>query len=118
VYSDALIFGAGNSYIDRIIAPCVGALGDRERISAPAQLFLRDNAMRKRRQRSTQYRHRFNQLEPLEERLVQHAKRLREEANWLPAGVVREAVIRRAEQAEAGAHMSQWLRLPASESKA
>ncbi len=58
--------------------------------------------MRKRRPRSTQYRHRVNQLQPLEERLVQHAKRLREEASWLPVGVVREAVIRRAEQAETG----------------
>jgi hypothetical protein len=73
--------------------------------------------MRERRQRSTQYRHRFNQMQPLEERLIQHATRLREEARWLPAGVVREAIIRRAEQAETGAHMSQWLRLPASESK-
>jgi len=74
--------------------------------------------MRQQRRRSTQYRHRFNQLQPLEERLIQHATQLREEANWLPAGVVREAIIRRAEQAETGAHMSQWLRLPAPESKA
>jgi hypothetical protein len=74
--------------------------------------------MRKQKERSTQYRHRFNQMQPLEERLIQHAARLREEARWLPAGVVREAIIRRAEQAEAGAHMSHWLRLPASESKA
>ena len=57
-------------------------------------------------------------MQPLEERLIQHATRLREEAGWLPAGVVREAIIRRAEQAETGAHMSLWLRLPASESKA
>ena len=55
-------------------------------------------------------------MQPLEERLIQHATRLREEARWLPGGVVPEAIIS-AEQAETGAHMSQWLRLPASESK-
>jgi len=31
---------------------------------------------------------------------------------------VREAILRRAEQAETGAHMSQWLRLPGSKSDA
>jgi hypothetical protein len=65
--------------------------------------------MRKRRHRSTQYGHRFNQKQPLEERLVEHATRLREEAKALPPGVVREAILRRAEQAETGAHMTQWL---------
>jgi hypothetical protein len=64
-----------------------------------------------------QYGHRFTQEKLLEERLVEHATRLREEAKTLPPGVVREAILKRAEQAETGAHMSQWLRLPASESK-
>ena len=74
--------------------------------------------MRKRRHRSTQYRHRFTQKQPLEERLVEHATRLREEAKALPPGVVREAILRRAEQAETGAHMTQWLRSPESKSNA
>jgi hypothetical protein len=65
-----------------------------------------------------QYRHRFTPTQPLEERLVEHATRLREEAKALPHGAVREAILRRAEQAETGAHMSQWLRLPDSKSNA
>jgi hypothetical protein len=59
-------------------------------------------------------RNRFSQFQPLEERLVEHSTRLREEAKTLPPGVVRKAILRRAEQAEAGAHMSQWLRVPGS----
>ena len=61
-------------------------------------------------------RHRFTQIQPLEERLVEHATRLREEAKALPPGAVREAILRRAEQAETGAHMSHWLRLPGPKS--
>ena len=74
--------------------------------------------MQKRRHCSTQYRHRFNQKRPLEERLVEHATRLREEAKALPPGVVREAILRRAEQAETGAQLTQWLRSPESKSNA
>ena len=74
--------------------------------------------MRKRRHRSTQYQHRFNQKQLLEERLVEHATRLREEAKALPSGIVRDAILRRAEQAETGAHMTQWLRSPESKSNA
>jgi hypothetical protein len=57
-------------------------------------------------------RRHFTQTQPLEERLVKHATRLREEAKALPLGAAREAVLRRAEQAETGADMSQRLRLP------
>ena len=63
-------------------------------------------------------RHRFTQIQPLEERLVEHATRLREEAKALPPGAVREAILRRAEQAETGAHMTQWLRSAESKSSA
>jgi hypothetical protein len=54
----------------------------------------------------------FNSVQTLEERLADEAKRLREEAKLLPAGVVRDAALRRARQAETGSHMSQWLRSP------
>jgi hypothetical protein len=63
--------------------------------------------MKKRRSRG-----KHNQ--PLEERLIEHSTRLREEAKTLPPGAVRAAILRRAEEAEVGAHMSQWLRLPGS----
>ena len=59
-------------------------------------------------------RNRFPRHQPLEERLFEHSMRLREEAQTLSPGAVRTAILRRADQAEAGAQMSQWLRLPGS----
>jgi hypothetical protein len=57
-------------------------------------------------------RHRFKKIASLEERLDEEAKRLREEAKLLPPGMAREQAIRKARQAEVGAHMSEWLRSP------
>ena len=57
-------------------------------------------------------RRRFKQTKSLEERLAQEAKRLREQAKLLPPGAVREALLRRARQAETGSHMSEWLSSP------
>lgn len=57
-------------------------------------------------------RHRVKQSQSLEERLAEEAKRLRAEADLLPPGAVREAVLRKARQAETGSHMSEWLRSP------
>ena len=47
-----------------------------------------------------QKRNRSKQTKSLEERLAEHATRLREEAKALPRGAAREAVLRRAAQAE------------------
>jgi hypothetical protein len=57
-------------------------------------------------------RRRFKQTVSLEERLSQEAKRLREQAKLLPPGAEREALIRKARQAETGSHMSEWLSSP------
>ena len=57
-------------------------------------------------------RRRFKQTDQLEDRLAEEAKRLREEAKALPPGAERDDVLRRARQAETGAHMSEWLRSP------
>jgi hypothetical protein len=57
-------------------------------------------------------RRRFKQIMSLEERLADEAKHLREEAELLPPGPSREAVLRRARQAETGSHVSEWLRSP------
>jgi hypothetical protein len=57
-------------------------------------------------------RRRFKQTRSLEERLSEEAKRLREEAELLPPGAVREALLRKARQAETGSHMSEWLSSP------
>jgi hypothetical protein len=54
-------------------------------------------------------RRRFKHTQSLEERLAEEAKRLREEAKLLPPGAVREALLRKARQAETGSHMSEWL---------
>ncbi|HEV2157119.1 hypothetical protein [Bradyrhizobium sp.] len=59
-----------------------------------------------------QRRRRFKQTVPLEERLAEEAKRLREKARSLPPGPQREDALRRARQAETGSHMSEWLRSP------
>jgi hypothetical protein len=56
---------------------------------------------------------RFEQAETdLERRLAEEAKRLREAAELLPPGAVRDAALRRARQAETGSHISGWLRSP------
>ncbi|WP_080752047.1 hypothetical protein [Bradyrhizobium japonicum] len=57
-------------------------------------------------------RRRFKQTTSLEDRLAEEARRLREEAELLPHGPVRDAAIRRARQAETGSHINQWLRSP------
>lgn len=54
----------------------------------------------------------FEQTDTLERRLSGEAERLREQTKLLPPGAVRDAALRRARQAETGAHMSEWLRSP------
>lgn len=46
---------------------------------------------------------------PLEERLAEEAKRLRARAKTLPPGERREEMLKKAEQAEVGVHMSKFL---------
>ena len=55
-------------------------------------------------------RRRFKQAVSLKQRLIEEAKRLREEAKLLPPGPDRDILIRKARQAETGSHMSEWLR--------
>jgi hypothetical protein len=52
------------------------------------------------------------QLQPLQERLAEEAKRLREKAKSLRPGTAREALIRKARQAETGSHLTEWLSSP------
>lgn len=62
--------------------------------------------------RAMQPRRRIKQTLSLEERLAEEARRLREEAELLPHGPVRDEALRKARQAETGSHMSEWLRSP------
>ena len=57
-------------------------------------------------------RRRFKQMNNLEDRLAAEAARLRQQAKGMKPGVARDQVLRRAQQAETGAHVSGWLRSP------
>ena len=57
-------------------------------------------------------RHRFIQTKSLKVRLLEEAQTLREQARMLPFGPVRDAALTKARQAEAAAHMDDWLRSP------
>ena len=57
-------------------------------------------------------RRRTKHTQSLEERLAEEARRLRTEAKLLPPGAERDALIRKARQAETGSHMSEWLTSP------
>ncbi|MET3337284.1 hypothetical protein ABIF61_005808 [Bradyrhizobium japonicum] len=63
-----------------------------------------------------QLRRRIKQTTSLEERLSEQALRLRDEAKSLPPGIERERAIRKARQAETGAHISEWLNSPGLQS--
>nr|WP_247307424.1 hypothetical protein [Bradyrhizobium sp. 48] len=54
----------------------------------------------------------FNQIDPLDARLSEEAKRLRKQAQGTPPGIEREQLLRRARQAETAARMSEWLSSP------
>ncbi|MTV13021.1 hypothetical protein FDV58_24080 [Bradyrhizobium elkanii] len=51
-------------------------------------------------------------IQTLEERLAGQAKELRERARAMPAGVEREALLKRAKQTKAGSKKSEWLLSP------
>lgn len=57
-------------------------------------------------------RRRLIQTNIIEERLLAEAIRLREEAKDMKPGAEREAILRKARQAETGSQMSEWLRSP------
>jgi hypothetical protein len=58
-------------------------------------------------------RRRVKQTQALEERLAKDTSQLREQAQMLPPGPVRERVMRRIRQNEAAAHLCEMLRSPA-----
>ena len=57
-------------------------------------------------------RRRFKQIQSLEERLAEEAKRLREEAKLLPPGAVADEMVRKARRAETGSYLTEWLASP------
>jgi hypothetical protein len=59
-----------------------------------------------------QKRRRFKQIQSLEKRLAEEARQLRAQAQELPPGSDREALLRRARHDEAAAHLTEWLTSP------
>ncbi|MEH2486744.1 hypothetical protein V1280_002683 [Bradyrhizobium sp. AZCC 2230] len=59
-----------------------------------------------------EHRRRFNQIDPLDQRLSEEAERLRKEARGTPPGVERARLLRRAQLAETASHISEWLSSP------
>ena len=57
-------------------------------------------------------RRRFTETVPLDRRLEQLAKHLRDEAQGLPPGPSRDTLIRGARQAETAAHVQDWIESP------
>jgi cell division protein FtsB len=57
-------------------------------------------------------RRRFKQTSSLEESLAEQAKQLREQARMLPPGPVRDAVEKRARQADTAVRVNAWLMSP------
>jgi hypothetical protein len=57
-------------------------------------------------------RRRFNNILTLPEDCGEEAQKLREEAEKLPRGKEREALLRRARQADTAAHVNEWLSSP------
>jgi hypothetical protein len=59
-----------------------------------------------------QRRYFFKPTETLVQRFANEARCLREQAKLLPPGAVRDATIRKAQQAETGSHINEWLSSP------
>ena len=57
-------------------------------------------------------RQRFKHTSSFEERLADQAQRFREQAKTLPPGIERDELMRKARQAEAASHLSQWVSSP------
>jgi hypothetical protein len=55
---------------------------------------------------------RFKQTTSLEQHLMEHAERLRKEANGGPLGVQRDKLIRKARQMETASRIQEWLSSP------
>jgi hypothetical protein len=55
-----------------------------------------------------QRRRRFKQQVPFQDRLAAWAKEVREQAKTLPPGPEREALLKKASQADTASHLQDW----------
>ncbi|MCC8961496.1 hypothetical protein H8A95_03970 [Bradyrhizobium sp. Pear76] len=63
-----------------------------------------------------QTRRRFKQTETLQQRLAEFAAENLKRASNMPAGVERDNLIKRARQANAAAHIDEWISSPGLQS--
>jgi hypothetical protein len=59
-----------------------------------------------------QRRHRFKQSISFHDRLTTWANQVREQANSLPPGPEREALLKKAQQADTASHLDDWANSP------
>jgi hypothetical protein len=85
-----------------ITARLAASIGDENAGCAPASFKQGDRAM--------PVRHHPTQTTSVEQRFAEEAKRLRKEAQGTPAGVARDTLLRKARQADAASHLSDWMR--------
>lgn len=57
-------------------------------------------------------RRRIKQTLSLQDRLAAFAREARERASNLPAGLMRDDMLRRARQADTAAHLDEWINSP------
>lgn len=57
-------------------------------------------------------RRRIKQTTSLEERLLRQAEQIRLQAEGMPPGQEREQLLKKARDADMGAHIEEWLRSP------
>lgn len=55
---------------------------------------------------------RFKQTEPLQDRLAKWAEEVREQAEQLPPGPERDALLRKVKQADTASHLEDWATSP------
>jgi hypothetical protein len=59
-------------------------------------------------------RRRFNQTEPLQDRIASFAREAREKASRLPPGPERDTLLKKARLADTGGHLEDWTNSSAS----
>jgi hypothetical protein len=98
--------GAGDRPAALSLAQPHARNGARESTADQLRNWRADMLPRRRRKRAYGLTHLWK------ERLAEEADHLRLQAEVLPPDAARDALIRKARQAETGSHMSEWVRSP------
>ena len=88
-----------------ITARPVASIGDENAGCAPALLRQGSSAMQKRRRY-------FKQQTTLQDRVIEWAKEVRDQAAALPPGPNRDMLLKKMRQAETALHLEDWANSP------